>query len=155
MAKNPLGEAEAKMDNEDFNHAAQQMGLKPFEKKNDTEKAALGEVKYRVEQLIYSAQKDKKAPLTRAEKTDLMTQELARTVKVGGFFSDTEKPVLMLTKDEIADVVIPAGDRQQITAAMQTMYTQSKNPLFAPTDANLRRFYLLNKSRAAALLPAQ
>lgn len=151
----PGGVEDAKMDQDDFNHAAQSMGLKPFEAKLPEEKAALGEVKYRVEQLIYQAQQAKKAPLTRAEKSELMTQELSRTVKVSGgwFSSDTDKPVLQLTKDDIADVVIPAKDRQLLTAAMQDQYAKTKNSLFAPTDSNLRRFYLLSKSRSAALLP--
>lgn len=150
------GEAEAKMDQDDFNHAAESMGLKPYEKKTDEEKAALGEVKYRVEQLVYQAQQVKKSPLTRAEKTELMTQELARTVKVDGgwFSSNTDKPVLQLNKDDIANVIIPAKDRQLLTTAMQQQYATTKNSLFAPTDANLRRFYLLSKSRSAALLPA-
>lgn len=150
------GEPEAKMDNDDFNHVAETMGLKPFEKKTDEEKAQLGEVKYRVEQLVYQAQQSKKAPLTRAEKTELMTQEMARTVKVSGgwFSSDADKPVFTLNKDDIADVVIPKADREQLTAAMQAQYATTKSTMFAPTDTNLRRFYLLSKSRSAKLLPA-
>lgn len=155
MSKSPLKESEAKMDTDDFNHAAESMGLKPYEKKTDEEKAQLGETKYRVEQLIYAAQESKKAPLTRAEKTELMTQELARTVKVDGgwFSSNTDKPVMSLTKDDIKDVIIPDTDRKQLVAALQARYAQSKNPMFAPTDANLRKFYLLSKSKAANLLP--
>ena len=151
----PGGEAEAKMDQDDFYHAAERMGMKPYEKKNDTEKAALGETKYRVEQLIYQAQQVKKAPLTRAEKAELMTQELARTVKIDGgwFSSDKDKPVMQLNKDDIKDVIIPPKERTQLTAVMQQQYAATKNSLFAPTDANLRRFYLLSKSRSAALLP--
>lgn len=154
MTKSPLGESEAKMDNDDFNHAAETMGLKPFEKKTDDEKAALGEVKYRVEQLIYSAQQSKKAPLTRAEKTELMTQELARTVKVDGgwFSSNTDKPVMSLTKDDVKDVIIPDADRKQVTAAMQQQYASTKDPRFAPTDSNLRYWYLRNRSRSADLV---
>ena len=148
------GEAEAKMDQEDFNHIADGMGLKPYAKKSDDEKAVLGDMKYRVEQLIYQAQTAKKAPLTRAEKTELMTQEMARKVTVSGWFSDTEKPVLQLTKDDIADVVVPKADRAQIADALKQQYARTQNPMFAPTDANMRRFYLLNKSRAAALLPS-
>jgi hypothetical protein len=155
MVKSPLGESEARMDNDDFNHAAQTMGLKPFEKKSDEEKAALGEVKYRVEQLIYQAQQSKKAPLTRAEKTELMTQELARTVKVDGgwFSSNKDVPVVGLNKDDIKDVIVPQAARAQIADAMKQMFTRTQNPLYAPTDTNMRRFYLMSKSRAANLLP--
>jgi hypothetical protein len=155
VAKSPLSEAEAKMDKQDFDHVADSMGLKPYAKKSEEEKAQLGELQYRVEQLIYSAQQEKGKALTRQEKTELMRVEMARKVKVDGgwFSSDTEKSVLQLTKDDIADVIVPPADRAQIVDAMKSMFDKTKSPLFAPNEANLKRFYLLNQSRAANLLP--
>lgn len=153
LVKSPLGEAEARIDKQDFDHVADQMGLKPFAKKTDEEKANLGELQYRVEQMIYGAQQAKGKALTRDEKNELMRQEMARTVKVSGWFSNTDTPVIQLSKDDIKNVIVPDTDRTQITAAMQAMYQRTKSPQYAPTDANLRRFYLLSKSRAAKLLP--
>lgn len=152
--KTPAGEAEAKMDKQDFDHVADQMGLKPFAKKTDEEKARLGELQFRVEQMVYQAQREKGKPLTREEKMGLMRNEMARTVKVSSWFglSSDDKPVIGLAKDDVAKVVIPAADRQQLTAAMQTMFDRTKSPAYAPTEDNLRRFYLLSKSRAARIV---
>ena len=148
------GKVVANIDNEDFNHVAQTMGLRPFESnKSEDQKAQLGELKYRVEQLINQAQIAKKGLLTRDEKAELMRTEMARTVKVSGWFFDDTKPVIQLTADEVKKVVIPPGDRQQIAQALATMYSQTGGAQYAPTEANMRRFYLLNRSRAASLLP--
>lgn len=145
---------EAKVDADDFNAVAQRMGLKPFEKSASEEhKAQLGELKFRVEQLIDSAQRNKKAPLTRPEKNELMSQELARRVSVEGFFSDTEKPVITLTPAELGKVNVPAPDRAQISEAMKARYGQTGDPRYAPTETNLRRWYAMSKSRSAALIP--
>jgi len=148
------GKVTATIDNEDFNHVAQTMGLRPFESnKSEDQKANLGELKYRVEQLINQAQVAKKGALTRDEKAELMRQEMARTVKVGGWFFDDTKPVIQLTADEIKKVVIPPADRQQIAQALAQMYSTTGKPEYTPTYANMRRFYLLNRSRSASLLP--
>jgi hypothetical protein len=147
--------SEARMDNDDFNHVADQMGLKPFAAKSEDDKKALGELKYRVEQMINSAQQVKKQPLTRDEKTELMRQEMARTVTVKGFFSNTDTPVIALKPDQLAKVAVPDADRAQIATALQTMYAKDQsNPLYAPTEDNMRRLYLMNKSRAARLINA-
>lgn len=155
-AKKGPGEAEAKIDLQDFNHIANRMGLKPFDpKKSEEERAHLGELQYRVEQLIYAEQLKAGKPLTREQKMKLMQEELSRTVTTGGFlgFFTSDKPVLQLSDKEVEDVVVPQGDRAQIVEAMKVMYERTQSPLYAPTDANVRRFYLLNKSpRAAALL---
>ena len=149
--------AEAKIDHDDFNHVARQMKLPVDETKlSEEKKAALGEVKYRVEQVIEATQQRAGKPLTRTEKMDLMRTEMARTVTVKGFWSDKETPVIALTPDQAAKVVIPAADREQITEAMRVMYQRTQSADYAPTDANLRRFYLLKKSPTAGMiLPAK
>lgn len=146
----------ASMDQQDFDHIAQTMGMRPFEpNKSEDDKARLGELKYRVEQMINTAQTAKKGTLTRDEKAELMRLEMARTVKVSGWFSDDTKPVIQLTADEIKNVVVPAPERAQIVDAMKQMFDRTQSPQYAPTEANMRRFYLLSKSRAAALLPSE
>lgn len=148
------GKITATIDNEDFNHVAQTMGMRPYEStKSEDDKARLGELKYRVEQLINQAQLVKKGALTRDEKAELMRQEMARTVKVSGWFFDDTKPVIQLTADEVKNVVVPDADRKQIADALARMYADTGKPEYAPTDANMRRFYLLQRSRAATLLP--
>jgi len=147
--------AEARMDTEDFNRYAQDLGLDPYNAKSPEKKRQLGDLKYRVEQVIDMAQRSKGKELTREEKGALMRDEMTRTVTVGGFFSDDTVPVIQLSPEQVRKVVVPAADRQQILDALKTMYERDKrNPLYAPTDDNVRRLYLANKSRAAALIPA-
>ena len=148
--------SEARMDQEDFNHIADQMGLKPYDSsKSENAKRALGELKYRMEQLIDATQQATKKPMTREEKNALMRGEMARTVTVNPtFWFSSEVPVIQLDKKQVKDVVVPQGDREQISQALKAMYERSGGAaIYAPTEENVRRLYLMNNSRAAALLP--
>lgn len=154
--QNPTALAEARMDQDDFNQVAQEMGLHPFKAKSEDEKAALGAVKYRVEQMINSAQQGGKKALGRDEKLNLMRQEMARTVTVDTWgWNNAQVPVIALTPDQIKSVVIPAGERRKIAEAMQELARENPNdPKFQPTEDNLRRWYLKGRSPAAAkMLP--
>lgn len=149
--------AEARMDTEDFNRYAQDLGLDPYNAKTPEKKRQLGDLKYRVEQMIDLAQRQKGKELTREEKGELMKTEMARTVTVDSnwLMADPQVPVIQLTPEQARKVVVPPTDRTQIIEALKTMYERDpKNPLYAPTDDNVRRLYLANKSRAAALIPA-
>ena len=151
-----LNKENAKMDDDDFKSIAANMGLDPYDTKASKEdKARLGTLKFRTEQLIDAAQQAKKAPLTRSEKYDLMRQEIARTVSKPTWFglSSEEVPVVGLNPDEVKKIEVPSADRAQISTAMQTMYQQTKNPAFEPTEENLKRWYLRAKSRSADLIP--
>lgn len=148
------GRLAASMDKEDFDHVADQMGLSPFNAKTEDAKRQLGELKFRVEQLIDQAQAVKKAPLDRQEKQELMRQEMARRVAVPGWFGSDEVPVIQLTPAQAAKVAVPPADRQQIVDALQAMYRDNpNNPAYAPTDENVRRLYLRRQSPAARLIP--
>lgn len=154
LAANPQKLAEARMDEDDFKQVAQEMGLRPFAAKTEEEKAALGSLKYRVEQLISATQQGGKKALSRTEKLEMMRSELARTVTVDGWFSNSEVPVIALKPEQIKDVVVPADDRREIAAQMQQMARQYPNDSrFKPTEDNLRRWYLRGKSRAADTIP--
>ena len=151
------GKLAASMDQQDFEHLADQMGLKPYDKDNTEEhKRQLGELKFRVEQLIDQAQGAKKAPLERQEKMELMRQEMARQVAVPTWFGLGSKqvPVIQLTPDQAGRVAVPSSDRAQIVEALRLMsQRQPNNPAFAPTEDNVRRLYLLRQSPAAGLIP--
>lgn len=159
--KRSLASADARMsasiDNEDFNHIADGMGLKPYESnKSEDDKRALGELKYRVESLIDMAQRNKKAPLTREEKQEVMRQEMARKVSVDNswWFGSTQVPVIQMTPDQASRVVVPSGERAKIVDALRTMYQKNpNNPAYAPTEENVRRLYLRGQSPAAGLIP--
>ena len=121
--------AEVKVDSDDFNHIAQLAGLKPFAAKSEEEKAAIGDLRYKVEQRIITAQQTKKAPLSRDEKLMLMQREIDNKVMVDVMFSDPQKPALLLKEDEQRKAyvnvgkeqvylsAIPAGERQRIIDA--------------------------------------
>lgn len=154
LAANPHKLAEARMDDDDFKQVAQEMGLRPFAARTEEEKAALGAVKFRVEQMISVAQQNGKKVLGRGEKLDLMRQEMARKVTVDGWFSNTEVPVIAMKPEDVARVVVPPADRREIAEQMQLMARQHpSDPRFKATEDNLRRWYLRGKSRAADLIP--
>lgn len=149
--------AEARMDKQDFEHIAETMGLDPFNAKTPEKKKALGELQFRVEQLINIAQQQKKQALTRDEKMALMQGELARqvTVNPGWFGFSRDVPVIQLSPDDARRVVVPAAEKAKISDALKTMYAQDpKNPDYAPTEDNVRRLYLARQSRAASLIAA-
>lgn len=152
----PEKTVEAKFDTDDFNHIADQLGLDPYNAKGEDKKRALGELKYRTEQLIDVAQRTKGKALTREEKGALMRNEMTRTVTVDpGWLRPTRAvPVIQLQPEDVERVVVPPTDKAQIAEALRTMYARDpKNPLYAPTESNVRRLYLANRSRAAALIP--
>jgi len=147
---------EARMDQDDFNHVADQMGLSPFKANTEDKKRQLGELKYRTEQLINQAQVAKKGPLTREEKMELMTQEMARTVTVDRWGPwNAQVPVIQLSKDDLKNVLVPDTEREQISAALKTLYQETGQAIYAPTEENMRRLYLMSKSVAARLLPSE
>lgn len=149
---NPAKLAEARMDTDDFNHIAQQIGLDPFRTAN---RAQVGELRYRVEQMINAAQQGGNKALSRDEKMTLMRQEMARTVTVDGWFSSAKDvPVIALKPEDIKNVVVPAADRREIADGLRAMAQKFPNdPRFAPTEDNLKRWYLKGKSPAANLIP--
>lgn len=153
LQSNPKKEIEAKVDKQDFDAFVRRMGIDPLDK--DTKKAGLvGEVQFRVEQLIAAEQTTQKRELTRAEKNQIMTREVARTATIDGWWSNTEKPVIAMTSEDLAKVVIPNTDKADAARALNDLYKRNpNNPAYAPTEDNLKRLYLQAKSRSAVLIP--
>jgi hypothetical protein len=147
---------EARMDTDDFNAIADRMGLKPFDpKKNENERRELGTLKFRIEQMIDVAQANAKRPLTREEKNILMREEMARTVTVdpGMFSRPRQVPVIAMTPQQIRQVVIPPAEMSKVVEALRVMnLANPTDPRYAPTQENMRRLYLENRSRAAGLI---
>lgn len=121
--------ADAKVDTDDFNHIATLAGLTPFDAKDPEQKAALGNLRYQIEQQINAAQIAKKAPLTRDEKLTLMQREVDNKVMVDAWGRDPTRPAIMLSEDEqrrayvnvagqqVFLSAIPANERQKIIEA--------------------------------------
>ena len=154
LAKSPKDITEAKMDEDSFKRIANDFGLNVYGQQSKTDKEQIGDLKFRVERVIAMAQQKKGAKLTEDEKETLMRGEMSRTVTVPGWFSDSSVPVIQLTPEQAAKVKVPDEERGKIVQALQTKYKQNpNNPLFAPTEDNVRRLYLQARSRSAPLIP--
>lgn len=153
------GKLEASIDTDTFNQVADELGLEPFKaQKTESERAQLGTLKYRIERLIDTAQQAKQGPLTAAEKETLVRGEMARqvTVNPGLLSRNLQVPVIALSGEQVADVVIPPTDRKLIVDALRQMYAKEPdNPAYAPTEQNVRRTYLRSQSKAGDLIRDQ
>jgi hypothetical protein len=147
---------EARFDKEDFDQVADSLGLHPFAKdSSEDHKRALGTLKYRIEQLIDLQQRELKRPLDRQEKMNLMRQEMAKTVTVdpGWYRPNQTVPVVQLSADQLKNVVVPPTDRASISEALKTMNARyPNNPLYFPTEDNVRRLYVKKISPAGGLI---
>jgi len=100
----PQDIGQAQIDDDTFKRVAAEAGLKPYDRTPSTsDKKALGELKYVFERDIQTQQNALKRPLTRAEKEEVMYRVINDKVYVDGFFSDTEKPLFQVTKDELGE----------------------------------------------------
>ena len=152
----PQAKMAATIDKQDFDAVADRMGLKPYDpRKSEDERRQLGELQFRVETLIDRAQIGKGATLTREEKRELMTRELALAVSVDRpyWFGSNSVPVIQLTGEQARRVVVPPAERALIVQALQARYQQDQLPQYEPTEDNIRRLYLLRQSPAAELIP--
>lgn len=151
--QDPRKYGEAKMDADDFNQVAVSLNLNPYDTKNKDMRNRIGALRFHVEQAISFEQAARKAPLSRQEKIDLIKNELSKQVLIDpGVFSFEKKvPALSLTKDQAEKIVIPMAERQAISEAMKIMYGKTNNPAYAPTEANMRSFYLKSISPGAAV----
>jgi hypothetical protein len=144
--QNPKKYDDAKMDADDFNSIALGLGLDPLSK-NKKDRAKVGNLRFHIEQLINNEQTKLKAPLTRQEKFDLVKKELAKKVLLDVWGPwDREVPALTLTPSDISGVVVPESERARIADALKQMYARTGSPLYAPTEANMQREYLLKIS---------
>ena len=147
----------AKMDNDQFNAIADQFDLKPFaNNKSEDQKRELGVLKARVDTVLEQAAKEKRQPLTKDEKDNIMRTEMARTVTVnpGWYWPSSTKPMIQLTPGELknvelSSVVVPERDRQQIKDALASAYAQQKQPQYEPTETNIRMLYVRKNTPAA------
>ncbi len=134
---------EAKIDKEDFDQVADDMGLNPYAaNKSEDDKRMLGTLKYRIEQLIDNEQSKNKTSLTRARKQQIIREEMAKTVTVqGGFFSNQyTKPILSLTKEEEKRIIVPEDKAKKAIEALSKLNKlYPNNPDYIPTASNIRK----------------
>lgn len=147
---------EAKMDSDDFNKIATGMGFRPFKPQaTEDEKAALGELRFRVDHVLQQYQAESKVPLTREQKVSIMKTEAARAVTLeGGWFSSNKQvPVLAMTPEDVDRVVIPPAERKQAAIRLQKLRKRfPEDANYEPTERNLRMMYLQSISPAAEFI---
>jgi hypothetical protein len=111
---------QANMDQQDFDHVANEAGLRPFEtKKSESDKARLGELKFRIEQMVDAEQQRLKRPLQREEKMELFRKEMHNAVIVDYMWPwpDATKPVMLLNPNELKDAyVMVDGTKVQLAS---------------------------------------
>lgn len=145
----------ASMDQQDFDHIADTLGLQPYaNSKSEDQKRKLGELKYRVEQLVDQTQRATGKQLTREDKMSLMRTEMATTVSQSTWLGigSRDVPVITMSADDIASVKVPEGDRAQLLALLQAGYAKNPRPEYEPTEDNLKRLYLRTRSNAAQFI---
>lgn len=149
LAGKPEKIFEAQVEANDFNQIAKTMGLDPYTK--DADKAALGELKFRVSNVIEAEQTRLGKKLDRKSVQEIMRREAANYVAVdGGWFgSDKQVPAIAVTSDTIDKVVLSGSERT--TALNRLKKLRELNPSdnrYAPTEANLKRIHLQSISKA-------
>ena len=135
----------ATMDQSQFNAIAQDLGFRPYDSsKSESKKAELGRVHYQINQILDAEAKAKRQPLTPQEKEGIMRREMAKMVTVQGeWFGTDEVRLPQLTDEQASRVVVPKTQRAALASEMAQLYAVRKNKAFAPTEENLRNYYLL------------
>ena len=110
----PNNVIEAKIDEDTFKRLAEDAGLKPYEpRKSANEAAALGRLKYAIEQRIDIEQQVKKRKLTPQEKEALFKQEIDNKVFVDrAFRTDPQVPISLVETDDLGDTYVVVNGRE-------------------------------------------
>ena len=107
---------QAGMDQQDFDHVAADVGLRPFDPhKSEDERAKLGELKYNIEQAIDSEQSRVKRPLQRDEKMQLMRRMMDDAVlrdRFWGIMPPSSAPVVLLNADQLKDAYVTVDGKK-------------------------------------------
>lgn len=158
LGKNLEKLPDAKIDTEDIKAVQHEMGLKPYGRNSEEDKARLGMTQSRVERMLTLAQQAKGKPLEREEKIALIRQEIAKTVSVEtwGGLNSKAVPVVELTPEQISKVIVPPQEWSIIRDQMAELYKRSGGAKqYEPTPDNLKRFYLQYRvgSGTARMIP--
>lgn len=135
---NPVKAAEAKIDQDDFNHFARVAGIVPEEKKN---RAALGEIKFSVENAIDAEQRSKGRILTREEKAKIMKTGLAEVdvrTSIGFLGVDLGTSIRKKRFFDVqypGNIVIPDADKAKIANDLTVRGIPA-------TEENVRAMYI-------------
>lgn len=144
VLQNEEGKRTAKMDDDQFNAIALKYEMNPF-KPSKKQKEVLALVHSRVDMELEAAAKRKRQPLSKEEKEKIMIDALKTEVEIDGLIWNDTKPVIMLTPEEAAKVVIPAAERKEAVEALRSRYKRNPIPENEPTEENIRGLFLEGK----------
>jgi hypothetical protein len=137
---------QATMDYDDIKAVAKDFfGIEVNNLKTAEQKDAFMRFKSRAESLIAADPNGRQ--MTREEKYSRLAAEASRTVTTdpGVFSFNKQTPLLAIDPKTVDKVVVPKADAFRIGELMRKQYQATGNMDFAPTDANLRRWYLVDK----------
>jgi soluble lytic murein transglycosylase len=153
----------ASIDEDTFKALAQEAGLDPFKpKKSEKEAAALGRLKYTIEQKIDIEQQAKKRKLTPQEKEAIFRQEIDNKVFVDrSFRTDPQMPISLVETDKLGDTYVVVNGQEvrlnSIPATSRNMIIRQLRAAGRPiTEQAIAEVYVLSRnlpSSAAEQIP--
>jgi hypothetical protein len=158
LKKSPTDMTDARMDEDSFKRIGKDFGYNTYDPKGAADKENLGTLKYRVERAIAAEQTRAGRKLGQDEKETVMRREFSDDAKVsvgGRLWGSDQVPVIQLDAGQASRVQVPDADRQRIVQKMASRYQTTRDPRFAPTEDNLRYWYLSSKSATAPTIPAK
>lgn len=118
------------------NAVAEEFGLEPFKaSKSRDDKARLGRFSAAIEDGIAAEQARLKRELSYEEKKDLAKRLGSATVRVEGFFTNSDVPAATLNPRDPGNVMVPKEDNARIVELLKARGVQ-------PTQAMIRQYYL-------------
>ena len=149
----PNNVTEAKIDEDTFKRLAEEAGLKPYEsRKSEKDAAALGRLKYAIEQRIDVEQQAKKRKLTRQEKEALFREEIDNKVFVDrSFRTDPQMPISLVGTDDLGDTYVVVNGQEiylnTIPATSRNMIIRQLRAAGRPvTEQAIAEVYVLSRN---------
>lgn len=146
--------AEAKLDNDQFNTFAVRAGLNP-QGKSDDDKRRIQDTRDKVERIIAGEQQNKKRPLTRDEKDNILQKQIDnQVIQHNSVFFDKSVPAITLPANKQADAYVEVGKAKQkvllsqIPASFRLEATNARKTQGLPTsEAQLAELWLRNTGK--------
>ena len=143
----------ASIDEDTFKALAQEAGLDPYKpKKSENEAAALGRLKYTIEQKIDIEQQAKKRKLTPQEKETIFKQEIDNKVFIDRTLrTDPEMPIALVETDRLGDTYVVVNGQEiklnTIPANSRNMIIRQLRAAGRPvTERAIAEVYVLSRS---------
>lgn len=88
------------------------------------------------------------------ERSKILQREMAKMVSVDYWF-DRDVSVLQLSEEDKRRVIVPADQRERISARLRAAYEETGDPDFEPTEENMRAAYLESLGGAGSAVASE